>query len=1131
MDQKNKNNLHMTLFTHFLRYVHLKKIMMKSLNLIMALVAYMFLLNPLPATSANPTADKKSIRSEIRIITRVEPVYVECPVGTSPKLPYQIWVTYSDGKSEFRHIKWSNSARNIEEEQADPVKYPIGHRYEVDGFITGDDTTPSGYPVTANIKVISYEKDVPTNLPVAEAVPLNRVSITGDNRLTSNRELAIREIISWDITQQLYNYRDTYGLSTEGYTVSGGWDSPTTKLKGHGSGHYMSALALAFASATDPIQKDQLREKMTRMVNELRECQERTFVWNEELGRYWEARDFAPDDELREMKGTWEDFDRYKKEWIKYGYGYLNAIPAHHAALIEMYRAYNNESWVWAPYYSIHKQLAGLIEIATYIDVPEVASKALLIAKDMGLWIWNRLYYRTYTRTDGTQEERRAKPGNRYEMWNMYIAGEDGGTGESLARLSEMVNDPVEKARLLEASTFFDSPAFYDPLSKNIDDIRTRHANQHIPKITSALRSFRGNNDPYYYNLAQNFWEMIQGRYRYATGGVGNGEMFRQPYTQILSMATNSAPTLNETCCAYNLAKLTKDLNCFNPDDAKYMDYYERILYNQLVGSLHPSHYMTTYQYAVGLNASKPWGNTTPHSTCCGGTGSENHVKYQDAAYFVSENTLWIALYLPTTMYWDEKEITVQQDCLWPAENSTIKIVNGTADFTMKLRVPYWATEGFDVKLNGVSVASVYQPSSYVTISSRKWTEDDVVEIIMPFSKHIDYGPDKMETATAGRNQPNIQFDPMWTGTLMYGPLAMTATGVNSWEDATLTLDSHLESIMLNGPSGGSTGTNGNLYTLTVGDRTFEPDYYREENSTHYFRINIVDDMVSEFREMLLDKIRDATMFKPENYTRSSYNALRKSIITGRSLGNSKKATQRQIIDQIAAIDKNVNVLQPVKLDKSRLSSVIREAASKNETDYTWDTYHTLQMAIATAKEVEETAESQLPVDKQTISVYKAISDLKLADDVDKSYLAAVLGIAIERKQTQDAWNVLSVKIPEHSPWAPHGFRRLLDQILESQNVYENKTKNYSQNEVNLAASALNAAINTMRPGNLPEPEDLYPLSTLLRQADRITSGKNDPALIESVEYARMVIGYVNDGSGTHDMIREATEKLRKVLH
>jgi len=790
-----------------------------------------------------------------RTIVKVEPVNVNCPVGTAPRLPYQVWVTYSDGSSEFRQTRWSNSALAIEQEQANPAIHPAGNEYTVSGFIIGDNTTSNGYPITANVKIVAGTYTTPSNIPVAETVPLNKVVINGDNRLTSNRNRAIQAIAGWDVAQQLYNYRDTYGLSTEGYPVSNGWDSPTTKLKGHGSGHYMSALAFAFASAANPEQKNILRSNMTRMVNELRECQERTFVKHPTENRFWEARDFAPEEELRTMTGTWEDFDIYKTRWESYGYGYLNAIPAHHPALIEMYRAYNNDNWVWAPYYSIHKQLAGLIDIATYMDDPKIAAKALLIAKDMGLWIWNRLHYRTFVKMDGTLEERREAPGNRYEMWNIYIAGEDGGTGESLARLSAMVTDPVEKARLLEASNFFDSPAFYDPLSKNIDDIRNRHANQHIPKITSALRSFRGNNNPYHYHLAENFWNMIQGRYRYSPGGVGNGEMFRQPYTQIASMATNvttdrqqnrhPVTTLNETCCAYNLAKLTKDLNCFNPDDAKYMDYYERVLYNQLVGSLAQEWYGATYQYAVGLNASKPWGisseqpdNATPHSSCCGGTGSENHVKYQEAAYFVSDNTLWVALYMPTTLTWDAKKVVIRQDCLWPAESSTIQLTKGKAKFAMKLRVPCWATNGFDVKLNGVSVASNCQPGTYITIPERNWSTSDIVKITMPFSKYIDYGPDKMDVAATGENAVNTPFIPLWAGTFMYGPLAMTATGVTDWNEATINVESNLEDVILNGASNGATGANGNLYTLTHGGKIFQPDYYRSANSTHYFRIN-----------------------------------------------------------------------------------------------------------------------------------------------------------------------------------------------------------------------------------------------------------------------------------------------------
>ena len=762
-----------------------------------------------------------------RYITKVATVSVTTPVGNVPQLPYQLWVIYSDDSGEYRQVRWMNASETTEQAEANPAINPVGTIYKVRGFILGDNTTSNGYPITAEVRVVDTIQNSP--IPVAEPLPLNQVSIDGENRLTHNRDLDIDQLISLPVKQQLYNYRDTYGLSTEGYPESDGWDSPTTKLKGHGSGHYMSAMAMAFASCQDPAKKDILRRNIIEMVNELRECQERTFVWNEQLGRYWEARDFAPEEDLRQMQGTWADFDHYKQEYQKYGYGYLNAIPAQHCALIEMYRAYNNDSWVWAPYYSVHKQLAGLIDIATYIDDKATAAKALLIAKDMGLWVWNRLHYRTFVKSDGTQAERRARPGNRYEMWNMYIAGEVGGMAESLARLSEMTGNAEEKVHLLEAANYFDSPAFFDPLAKNIDAIRTRHANQHIPMVTGALRSYRGNHNPYYYDLAQNFWTMIQGRYRYAMGGVGNGEMFRQPYSQMTSMCTNVThwggrerhePTMNETCCAYNLAKLTKDLNCFNPDDARYMDYYERVLYNQIVGSVNPRQYQTVYQYAVGLDASKPWGNETPQATCCGGTGVENHVKYQEAAYFVNDNTIWVALYLPTTAQWKEKGVVLKQACEWPAEKSIIRLTKGKAMFAMKLRVPYWATEGFDIKLNGKSIASHYQPSSYVEIPARRWSTKDVVEVTMPFTKHIDFGPDKV--------------DGYWLGALMQGPLVMAATNVKSWDEATVDLSSALN----HQPSS---------FNLV-------PDYEGDKHLTHYFRLNLPASTVSMVGNLPTDR-------------------------------------------------------------------------------------------------------------------------------------------------------------------------------------------------------------------------------------------------------------------------------------
>ena len=950
---------------------------------------------------------------EYRSIKEVETVRVEVPVGNAPRLPYQLWVKYSDGKGEYRQVKWLNASEATEKAEANAEMNSAGSMYKVRGVIVGDNSTPNGYPVLAEVKVVdsihnslrakrassSAQFTIHNSLrakrasssaaiPVAETLPLDRVSIDGDNRLTWNRDLDIDQLISLPVKQQLYNYRDTYGLPTEGYPESDGWDSPTTKLKGHGSGHYMSAMAMAFASCQDEAKKAILRRNIREMVNGLRECQERTFVWNEKLGRYWEARDFAPEEELKQMGGSWKDFDRYKQEPGKYGYGYLNAIPAQHCALIEMYRAYNNESWVWAPYYSVHKQLAGLIDIATYIDDKAVAEKALLIAKDMGLWVWNRLHYRTYVKSDGGQD----------------------GMAESLARLSEMTDNKDEKARLLEAATYFDSPAFFDPLSKNIDAIRTRHANQHIPMVTGALRVFRGNGNAYYYHIAENFWTMIQGRYRYAMGGVGNGEMFRQPYSQITSMCTNVTswggrelhpePTINETCCAYNLAKLTKELNCFNPDDARYMDYYERVLYNQIVGSVNPRHYQTVYQYAVGLDASKPWGNETPQSTCCGGTGVENHVKYQEAAYFVNDNTLWVALYMPTTADWRKKGVVVRQECLWPAERSIIRI-SDSAFFAMKLRVPYWATEGFDVRLNGKSIAESYQPSSYVEIPARQWSREDVVEVVMPFTKHIDFGPDKMETAPAYEKGGKTEYSPMWAGALMYGPLVMATTGIKNWDEATIDISSDLSEITLLGAKAG-TGADANLYTLSYGGRTFFPDYAGDEHVTHYFRMNVESDPNSQF----------------------------------------------------------------------------------------------------------------------------TINNAQL--EIDKSQLRELLLIAKSRIDEQQSWNALAVKVPEYAPWAKYGYARMVAQYEKTQPYMDAPKDKYTQEEIDKAAGALNAVINTMRPGNLPELEDMDELMGLLEKAKQLPD--DNEAANRAIGYAGMVIRYVSDGSGTMDMIERATNQLKNVL-
>ena len=233
------------------------------------------------------------------------------------------------------------------------------------------------------------------------------------------------------------------------------------------------------------------------------------------------------------------------------------------------------DSQIWAPYYTLHKILAGLL------DSYEVAGnkKALDIAKGMGAWAYTRL--------------KALPPETRISMWNRYIAGEYGGMNEVMARLFRLTGDKqfLECAKLFDnTSLFFGNAAHDHGLAKNVDTIRGKHANQHIPQITGALETFRNTKELPYYLIASNFWEIVNRSYMYSIGGVAgartpnNAECFTaQPDTLWQNGFAQGGQ--NETCATYNLLKLDRQLFMYE-QTAKYMDHYEQALYNHILASV-----------------------------------------------------------------------------------------------------------------------------------------------------------------------------------------------------------------------------------------------------------------------------------------------------------------------------------------------------------------------------------------------------------------------------------------------------------------------------------------------------------------------------------------------------------------
>jgi DUF1680 family protein len=395
--------------------------------------------------------------------------------------------------------------------------------------------------------------------------------------------------------------------------------------------------------------------------------------------------------------------------------GFLSAYPETQFIRLEEFAAYGGNQGIWAPYYTLHKILAGLL------DAHQLAgnAQALDIAARIGDWVHSRLAPLPQAQLD--------------RMWNTYIAGEYGGINDTLAQLAALRPGGTDYAATAKR---FVNTAVYAPVAANNDILDGRHANQHIPQFIGYLRMFEQNREAEYHTAAKNFWDMVVPHRIYSHGGVGVGEILRARGVIAGSLYQNPRDNNHaETCPLYNMLKLSRNL-FFHDPDPKYMNYYEQGLFNQILGSRRDAdstaNPLVTYFVPVRPGQRRTYGNV---GTCCGGTGMENHTKYQDSIYFraADGSSLYVNLYIPSTLNWAEKQFTITQTTNYPFEGSSSLVVNGSGALDIRLRVPAWIRKGFAVRVNGTVQMIDARPGAYVTLS-RSWRTGDRIDIQMPLS-------------------------------------------------------------------------------------------------------------------------------------------------------------------------------------------------------------------------------------------------------------------------------------------------------------------------------------------------------------------------------------------------------------
>lgn len=479
-----------------------------------------------------------------------------------------------------------------------------------------------------------------------------------------------------------HNFRLNAGLPSSAKPL-GGWERyvdpklPRTnqdgELRGHFTGHFLSASAQLWASTGDR----EAKAKGDEMVDALAKCQAK-------LGAG----------------------------------GYLSAFPT------EFFDRLDARRGVWAPFYTVHKIMAGMFDMYRYAG----NKQALEVASGMADWAdrW------TASKTEEHMQD--------------ILRTEYGGMGEALYNLAAETGNE----KWARAGDRYSKKSFFNPLASRRDELRGLHVNTHIPQAISAARRYEVSGDVRFHDVADYFWDEVVGARSYVTTGTSNAEGWQSQPRQLAwelknTAVRNSQPSPNtaECCCAYNMLKLTRHLYSWTAQP-RYFDYYERSLLNQRLGTIEPNTGHTEYYLSLALNgARKNFNSDFDDFWCCTGTGVEEYSKLNDSIYWRDERGIYVNLFIASELNWEEKGFKLRQDTKFPQQPATALVVTAARPVHMaiRLRVPGWLASAPVVKLNGKAIEASAEPGSYLTLA-RIWKTGDRLEMELPMRLSMEILPD-----------------------------------------------------------------------------------------------------------------------------------------------------------------------------------------------------------------------------------------------------------------------------------------------------------------------------------------------------------------------------------------------------
>ncbi|WGL16066.1 glycoside hydrolase family 127 protein [Microbulbifer bruguierae] len=412
--------------------------------------------------------------------------------------------------------------------------------------------------------------------------------------------------------------------------------------------------------------------------------------------------------------------DELKRAQDKNGNGYLSGVPGGKAMWDEL-AAGNirsdlftlNEKWV--PLYNIHKVYAGLRDAYIYADSQHALTMLIALSDWSAKLIANL--------TD--------------EQVQLILKSEHGGLNEVYADVADITGDK----KYLEIARRLSHREILTPLEQHQDKLTGLHANTQIPKVIGYKRVGDLAGDKSWQAAAAYFWNEVVEHRTVAIGGNSVREHFH-PTDDFTPMVEDVEGP--ETCNTYNMLKLTRMLYLSEPQ-TRYVRYYERAIYNHILSSQNPDTGGLVYFTPMRPNHYRMYSQPQDAMWCCVGSGIENHSKYGEMIYAHRGDALYVNLFIPSTLNWEQKGIQLQQENHIPDTESTAITLTGSGKFTLQLRYPAWVKEGeLAIAVNGKPITVTETPGSYVAIE-RHWQDGDRVEVHLPMHIEAEQLPDQSD--------------------------------------------------------------------------------------------------------------------------------------------------------------------------------------------------------------------------------------------------------------------------------------------------------------------------------------------------------------------------------------------------